>query len=64
MARAFQKHGGHAKAKQFKRARKVLRTLKTMAGRVMRDVERKMDDAAFEAHKLRRSPESGQSCSP
>jgi IS5 family transposase len=51
MARAFQKHGGHAKAKQFKRARKVLRTLKTMAGRVMRDVERKMDDAAFETHK-------------
>ena len=51
MARAFQKHGGHAKAKQFKRARKVLRTLKTMAGRVMRDVERKMDDVAFETHK-------------
>jgi IS5 family transposase len=51
MARAFQKHGGHAKAKQFKRARKVLRSLKTMAGRVMRDVERKMSDAAFEAHK-------------
>jgi IS5 family transposase len=51
MARAFQKHGGHAKAKQFKLARKILRTLKTMAGRVMRHVERKMDDAAFEIHK-------------
>ncbi len=51
MGRAFQKHGGHAKAKQFKRARKVLRSIKTMAGRVMRDVERKMSDAAFEAHK-------------
>jgi len=51
MARAFQKHGGHMKAKQFKRARKVLRSLKTMTGRVMRDVERKMSDAAFEAHK-------------
>jgi IS5 family transposase len=51
MARAFQKHGGHAKAKQYKRARKVLRSLKSMAGRVMRDVERKMSDAAFEVHK-------------
>jgi len=51
MGRAFQKHGGHAKAKQFNRARKVLRSLKTMAGRVMRDVERKMSDAAFQAHK-------------
>lgn len=51
MDRAFRKHGGHAKAKQFTRARKVLRTLKTMAGRVMRDVERKMSGAAFETHK-------------
>jgi IS5 family transposase len=51
MERAFRKHGGHAKAKQFKRARKVLKSLKTMAGRVMRDVERKMSAAAFEAHK-------------
>ena len=51
MKRAFRKHGGHAKAKQFKRARKVLKSLKTMAGRVMRDVERKMSTAAFEAHK-------------
>jgi IS5 family transposase len=51
MERAFRKHGGHAKAKQFKRARKVLKSLKTMAGRVVRDVERKMSDAAFEANK-------------
>jgi len=51
MARAFQKHGGHAKAKQYRRAKKVLRTLKNMAGRVMRDVERKMTDEAFETHK-------------
>lgn len=48
---AIRKHGGYAKAKQFKRAKKVLRSLKTMAGRVMRDVERKMSDTAFEVHK-------------
>lgn len=41
----------HMKAKQFKRARKVLRRLKTMAGRVMRDVERKLSDEGYEAHK-------------
>jgi IS5 family transposase len=51
MDRAFRKHGGHSKAKQFKRARKVLKSLKTMAGRVVRDVERKLSDAAFEPHK-------------
>jgi IS5 family transposase len=51
MDRAFRKHGGHAKAKQFGRAKKVLKSLKTMAGRVVRDVERKLDDAAYEAHK-------------
>ena len=51
MDRAFQKHGGHAKAKQFKRARKVLRSLKTMAGRVMRDVERKLSEEAFQTHR-------------
>jgi IS5 family transposase len=48
---AFRKHGGHTKAKQFKRARKVLKQLKTMAGRVMRDVERKLDEPGWEAHK-------------
>lgn len=51
MDRAFQKHGGHMKAKQFKRAKKVLRSLKTMAGRVMRDVERKLSEKAFQAHR-------------
>jgi IS5 family transposase len=59
MERAFRKHGGHSKAKprrdslrsQFKRARKALKSLKTMAGRVVRDVERKMSDEAFEAHR-------------
>ena len=51
MERAFRKHGGHSKAKQYGRAKRVLRSLKTMAGRVMRDVERKMSDAAFEVHK-------------
>lgn len=51
MERAFRKHGGHAKAKQFKRARKVLKSLKTMAGRVVRDVERKLSDEAYEVHK-------------
>jgi IS5 family transposase len=29
----------------------MLRSLKTMAGRVMRDVERKMDEDAFERNK-------------
>jgi len=40
-----------AKARQFKRASKVLRSLKTMAGQVMRDVEWKIGDAAFQGHK-------------
>jgi transposase, IS5 family len=48
--RAFRKHGGYAKAKQFKRAKPVLRSMKTMAGRVVRDVERKLSPAAREAH--------------
>jgi len=51
MDRAFRKHGGHMKAKQFKRAKKVLKSLKTMAGRVVRDVERKLGEAAFQAHR-------------
>jgi IS5 family transposase len=50
VSRAFSKHGGYAKAKQYKRARKVLRSLKTMAGRVVRDVERKLDDAGRKTH--------------
>lgn len=48
---SFRKHGGYAKAKQFKRARKILKSLKTIAGRVMRDLERKIDGAAFQKHK-------------
>lgn len=47
----FRKHGGHAKAKQFKRARKVLKQLKTMAGRILRDVERKLSNAAWAVHR-------------
>lgn len=48
---AFRKHGGHAKAKQFKRAKSVLRKMKTMAGRIMRDVERKISAESFRKHK-------------
>lgn len=51
MERAFRKHGGHMKAKHYKRAKPILRSLKTMAGRVLRDVERKLDAEAFERHK-------------
>lgn len=51
MVFAIRKHGGYAKAKQFNRARKVLKSLKTMTGRVMRDVERKLSETAFQAHK-------------
>ena len=51
MEQAFRKHGGLSKAKQYGRAKRVLRSLKSMAGRIMRDVERKMSNAAFEAHK-------------
>ena len=47
---SFLKHGGHAKAKHFTRACRVLCSLNTMTGRVMRDVERKMDDTAYETH--------------
>lgn len=47
----IRKHGGYAKAKQFKRAKKVLRSLKTMAGRVVRDVERKISDEGWKTHK-------------
>lgn len=51
MPRAFRKHGGHAKAKQFKRAKRVLRSLRTMAGRVVRDVKRKLGPKALERHR-------------
>ena len=51
MVWGFRKHGGHMKAKQFKRARNVLKSLKTMAGRMVRDVERKISDEGWKAHK-------------
>jgi IS5 family transposase len=48
---AFQKHAQYMKAKQFGRGKKLLRKLKTMAARIFRDVERKLDDTAWEAHR-------------
>ena len=39
---ALMKHQRYAHAKQFKRARRELRRLKTFLGRVMRDIERKL----------------------
>ncbi|CAG4920642.1 IS5 family transposase [Paraburkholderia gardini] len=38
--------GRYAHAKQYKRMRKALRTLRSRVGRVMRDVERQMDSVA------------------
>src|SRR5215468_818790 len=40
---ALIKHQRYAHAKQFKRARRALKTLRTYLGRVMRDVGRKID---------------------
>jgi IS5 family transposase len=40
--RALIKHQRYAHARQFKRARKALRKLKTYLGRVMRDMKRKI----------------------
>ena len=48
---AFIQHARYAKAKQFKRARKVQKHLKTLAGRVLRDVERKLTDEGFAKHR-------------
>jgi len=45
------KHGQYRKAKQFKRAKKEQRRLKTFAGRVHRDLERNLPEAAWEANK-------------
>ncbi len=42
---AFLKHGRHMKAKQFNRAAKEHKKLKIYAGRVQRDLERKLSDA-------------------
>ena len=45
------KHGQYRKAKQFKRAKKEQRRLKTFTGRVHRDLERNLPEAAWEANK-------------
>lgn len=39
---ALVQHGRYAKAKQFKRARRIQRRLKGVSGRVYRDVQRKL----------------------
>ena len=44
-------HGRYMKAKQFKRAAKERKKLKVYAGRVQRDLERKISDEAWEKHK-------------
>ena len=47
----FSQHARYAKAKQFKRAGKVQKHLKTLAARVMRDVLRKLSDEAYTRHR-------------
>ena len=51
MKGAFHQHARYAKAKQFKRARKVQKQMKTLAGRVVRDVARKLSDEAYARHR-------------
>lgn len=48
---SFLKHARYAKAKQFKRARREQKRLNTLAGRVMRDAERKISDEAYAKHR-------------
>ncbi len=48
---AFLMHGRYMKAKLFRRAARERKNLKTYAGRVQRDLERKMSDEAWEQHK-------------
>lgn len=48
---AFLMHGRYMKAKHYKRAAKERKKLKVYAGRVQRDLERKMSDEAWEKHK-------------
>ncbi len=48
---AFLMHGRYMKAKHFKRAAGERRKLKTYAGRVQRDLERKLSDEAWAKHK-------------
>lgn len=48
---SFLKHGRHMKAKQYKRARKEQKRIKVFAGRVMRELERKLNDEAYARHR-------------
>ena len=48
---AFRMHGHYMKAKQFKRAARERKKLKVYAGRMQRDLERKISDEAWEKHK-------------
>jgi IS5 family transposase len=48
---AFLMHGRYAKAKQFRRAAKERKKLKVYAGRVLRDLERKLSGEDYERHK-------------
>jgi IS5 family transposase len=51
VAEAFLKHGRHMKARQFGRAEKQRKRLKTCAGAVLRDLERKLSEEAYARHK-------------
>jgi IS5 family transposase len=46
--------GGYAHAKQFKRLRRVLKRQRTVLGRLLRDIERKLSDASDERQALLR----------
>ena len=48
---AFLMHGRYMKAKQFKRAARERKKLKVYAGRVQRDLERKISDEGWEKHR-------------
>jgi len=48
---AFVKHARHMKAKQFRRARKQQKIIKLAAGRVHRQLERKLSDEAYATHR-------------
>ena len=50
---AFLMHGRYMKANHFKRAAGARRKLMTYAGRVQRDLERKLSDGAWERYKGR-----------
>jgi len=48
---ALFRHGQYRKAKQMNRAKKEQKKLKTYAGRVFRDLERKMDEETFKKNR-------------